>query len=130
MNRTLISVIIAITIKTVYSLKCYQCTSMNNRDCVYNVNLSYLRPCEIIEDMNPVCRFIYQVQLFTETNDVTVVRECAYVYTKPLRCGVSHLATVHHSQWCECDTDACNFATKLDTFMLLCITAALISVIK
>lgn len=94
--------------RRVEGLKCYQCSSMNDDGCFnYNLEERYLKECGRSKG-EPVCRVLSQLQFFTPNQDVAVIRECAYVYTRPLGCVQSRFSNMHYSLACECSADGCN----------------------
>lgn len=111
-------------------LKCYQCSSIENRGCfTYNLNSAHLKDCSEHKG-RPVCRSLSQINYFTPGQDVTMIRECAYVYTEPLKCEQSKFSNIHYSRVCECKSDGCNYAAdvKHDWKIIMC--ALLLMVIK
>lgn len=106
----------------VVCLKCYQCSSLTSRGCFeYNLNKAHLKDCK--EDSGrPVCRSLSQVNYFLSSQDVNVLRECAYVYENPLKCDQSKFSNVHYSHVCECNADGCNTTSnvKLGWKIMLC----------
>lgn len=124
-----IQIIMFITMtRTTLSIKCYQCTTMNTRECLpYNLNEKYLKDCaNRTEGLTPVCRSLSQVQFFTPSREFVIIRECAYVYTPPLKCEQSKMSSLHYSSSCECGDDGCNSSSKVYSgftfnFVTLCI---------
>lgn len=99
--------------RMVSSIKCYQCSSIKDRDCFnYNLNTSYLKECNVhVAYIHPaVCRSLSQFNYFTPTQDVVVLRECAHIYSEPLQCTQSKFSNIHYSMNCECNEDGCNIA--------------------
>uniref|UniRef100_A0A2H1VN24 SFRICE_000236 n=1 Tax=Spodoptera frugiperda TaxID=7108 RepID=A0A2H1VN24_SPOFR len=73
-----------------------------NRGCfTYNLNPAHLKDCSEHKG-RPVCRSLSQINYFTPGQDVTMIRECAYVYTEPLKCEQSKFSNIHYSRVCEC----------------------------
>lgn len=115
----------------VLCIKCYQCSSTYQRGCFkYNLNNDYLKECKNVGRVPPVCRSLSQINYFTAGQDVTVLRECAYVYNTPLQCVQSKFSAIHFSYVCECDTDGCNSAINVrQHFKILVYALALVMVI-
>lgn len=108
-----------LTIRQITCIKCYQCSSLQNHACfVYNLYGGYLTECKNVTKFGsrPVCRSISQINYFTERQDVTVIRECAYLYKLPLDCTQSKFSIVHYSLVCECDQDGCNQAYHVTSY--------------
>lgn len=118
-----------LTFKRAVSLKCYQCSSTTNPGCfTYDLKRRYLMDCpsrSANSDQRPICRHLSQVQFFTADQEVTVVRECAYVYTEPLKCNQSKFSSMHYSLSCECDYDGCNRAPSRRTHWKIIVLAVL-----
>lgn len=94
-------------------ISCYQCSTTYDRGCYsFNLNNKYLRECKNGSGAEPVCRLISQVQFFTPDNDVSIIRECAYVHTDRANCELSKFSNVHYSLSCECVKDGCNISNR------------------
>lgn len=110
-DKTLLVIVLLSVMCEVACIKCYQCSSTHNRGCFkYNLNSAHLKDCKNDSRGPPICRSLSQINYFTPGQDVTVVRECAYVYTSPLKCTQSKFSNVHYSYVCECNGDGCNSA--------------------
>lgn len=111
------------------SLKCYQCSTTYNPECLTNnLNKRYLKECNSsCSTVTPVCRLLSQVQYFTDDRDVMILRECAYVYLEPLKCEQSKFSSLHFSSSCECNEDGCNAANTLhiDLFLYIMVIWAI-----
>lgn len=105
-------VLLIVMFKQVESIKCYQCFTTEDQGCYsHNLKKAYLKDCAISTSRGrPVCRVLSQVNFFTPEQDVTILRECAYIYKEPLSCEKSSFSTLHYSQSCECGQDECNGA--------------------
>ncbi|KAJ2954021.1 hypothetical protein O0L34_g2233 [Tuta absoluta] len=109
-----LTVIICGLFKHAHGLKCYQCSTIKNpHGCYpYDLKKEYLADCPE-RGVRPMCRTISQVQYFTPDQEVTVVRECAYIHADQDDCELSRFSTMHYSQSCECSEDGCNNASRL-----------------
>lgn len=130
-RKLLIIIIILTIIKSVFTIKCYQCWSNIHRGCFsYDLMEKYLKPCSNDTFNNPVCRTISQVQYFTPKPDVTIVRECANLQLKPLTCTQSRFSEIHFSQVCECDMDGCNGAVSIKCINIIIIISLMFSTLR
>lgn len=112
-------------------IRCYQCSTTHDRGCYsFNLNNKYLRECMNGSGAEPVCRLISQVQFFTPDNDVSIVRECAYVHTDRANCELSKFSNVHYSLSCECVKDGCNESNKTRISDMLLFMTAIWSSVK
>lgn len=124
-------VILLVMCKEITGLKCYQCSSLFNRGCLYDVKSAYLKECQNKTAGTPVCRLLTQLQYFTPSQEVVVVRECAYTYMKPLECVQSKFGNIHYSLSCECESDGCNKTVCLQqSWALLIVLTLYVMVIK
>lgn len=105
-------VLLIVMIKQVDGIKCYQCFTSEDQGCYsHNLKKEYLKNCvNSSRGQKPVCRLLSQVNFFTDEQDVTILRECAYIYKEPLTCEKSSFSALHYSQSCECGQDECNRA--------------------
>lgn len=102
-------VLLFLKCKCVLNLECYQCSNLYDRGCYnYNLDIEHLKTCEEKNGAKPVCRLLTQLQYFTPSQEITLIRECAYIYTYPLQCVQSKFSRIHYSVSCECDEDGCN----------------------
>lgn len=107
-----ILLILLVMYKGASCLKCFQCSTTSNKGCwPQNLNNSYLQECITISNRPiPICRVLSQAHYFTLSQDIIIIRECAYVYERPLRCIQSKFSGLHYSLSCDCEEDACNKA--------------------
>lgn len=129
---TLAIIVLLSVMCEVTCIKCYQCSSTHNRGCFkYNLNSAHLKDCKNDSRGPPVCRTLSQINYFTPGQDVTVIRECAYVHSEPLRCKQSKFSNIHYSHVCECNEDGCNSAiVVLRSWKILVCAILFVTVIK
>ncbi|RZF43340.1 hypothetical protein LSTR_LSTR001601 [Laodelphax striatellus] len=121
MSRLLFTLMIILVIflskSNVDGIKCFQCNSMNDPDCINlekNDTSSYhYRECEEekVSEKKIFCRKILQ-KILDRNGLVRVVRKCGWVKHPRLEC-YSATNKDHEETVCQCFEDGCNSATGI-----------------
>lgn len=94
----------ALYVKHALGIKCYQCNSENDAQCV-TVDSRYLKECD--PDREQVCRKVLQVVYFTSEPHSTTIRSCGYNYNE-MTCEYAPFGKSAKQTVCDCHKDECN----------------------
>jgi len=126
MNLLYLFCITALFYEGVFGLRCYICNSREDEQCALLTKDSkaslYYKECEDTKDTRnithytkPFCRKIYQ-KIYPMDNAKIIVRRCGF--ETDLRSDGDFCYSVsdtdHHEIACQCFTDGCNAAFKLE----------------